>query len=237
MTGLKVGTTSGLTNASANNYINYLFRRSKGFFDVVAYTGTGANRTVAHNLGVPPELIIVKKRSAADDWAVYYGDNTDYILLNSNLATVDDITYWNDTSPTASVFTVGTNTDVNTSSATYISYLFATLPGISKVGTYVGNGTANGQSQTINCGFTTGARFVMIKSLTFGFGTGWQVFDTARGISGNDPCFYMHSSSAEFSTDDAISPDSTGFTAIRQAATGNTDTNQSGTTYAYLAIA
>jgi hypothetical protein len=99
-----------------------------------AYTGTGSATTFSHNLGVVPELMIMKKRSATDDWAVYAGDNTDFLLLNTTAATADDNTYWNDTTPTSSVFSVGTNADVNTSAATYVAYLFASLAGVSKIG-------------------------------------------------------------------------------------------------------
>jgi hypothetical protein len=216
------------SSSGTNNHISYGLVRAPGFFDVVAYTGTGSNRTVTHNLGAVPELMIVKKRSATDDWAVYYGDNTDYLLLNSAAATVDDITYWNDTSPTSSVFTVGTNTDVNTNTATYIAYLFATLPGISKIGTYTGNGS----TQTIDCGFAAGARFVMIKQVNAI--NGWHVWDTTRGIvAGNDPYLQLNSTAAEVTSTDHIDPANSGFA----LATSYSGTNTNGGTYLYFAIA
>lgn len=230
MDGIKVGTTSTITNASANTFINYLFSRAAGFFDVVCYTGTGANRTVSHNLGVVPELIIVKCRSAINDWAVYANnDNTDYLLLNSNAATADDATYWNDTSPTSSVFTVGTNADVNTNTATYVAYLFATVTGVSKVGTYTGTGTTN----QINCGFTGGARFVMIKRINT---TGdWYVYDTSRGIvAGNDPYMLMNTTAADVTTTDYIDAYSAGF---EISSTAPAAINASGSTFIFLAIA
>jgi hypothetical protein len=234
MNGVKVGTTSTITNASGNTFINYLFKRAPGFFDVVAYTGNGvAGRTVPHNLGVAPELIIVKRRTSTASWSVYYGDNTDYLLLNVTNATADDVDYWNDTSPTATAFTVGTNADVNGIFAgagfPYIAYLFASLPGISKVGTYTGNGS----SQTIDCGFTGGARFVLIKRTN---STGdWYVWDTARGIvTGNDPHLSLNTTAAEVTTNDTIDPDSTGFI-VNQVAATNVNVNTA--TYIYLAIA
>jgi hypothetical protein len=231
-TSILVGSDTGgrLINYSAYTYVNYLFRRAPGFFDVVCYTGTGANRTVSHNLGAVPEMMIVKKRSAADDWAVYANnDNTDFLLLNTTAATADDNTYWNDTSPTASVFTVGTNADVNTSAATYVAYLFATVTGVSKVGSYTGNGS----SQTINCGFTGGARFVLIKRTD---STGdWYVWDSARGIvAGNDPHLSLNSTAAEVTTDDSVDTDSTGFVVNQLSAT---NVNVSSATYIFLAIA
>jgi hypothetical protein len=229
MDGVKVGTTSTITNASGNTFINYLFKRAPGFFDVVAYTGTGANRTVSHNLGAAPELMVVKKRSAADNWVVYAGDATDYLILNSTAATADLDTMWNDTAPTSSVFSLGTNDDVNGNTATFIAYLFASLPGISKVGSYTGNGS----NQTINCGFTTGARFILIKRTD---STGdWYVWDTARGIvTGNDPHLSLNTTDAEVTTNDTIDPDSTGFIVNQVAAT---NVNVNAATYIYLAIA
>jgi hypothetical protein len=205
-----------------------LFRRAPGFFDVVAYTGTGANRTISHNLGAVPELMLVKKRSAVDNWIVYAGDATDYLILNSTAATADLDTMWNDTSPTSSVFSLGTNDDVNGNTATFIAYLFASLPGISKVGSYTGNGS----SQTINCAFTTGARFVLIKRTD---STGdWYVWDTARGIvSGNDGRISLNAETAEVTSDDTIDPDSTGFIVNQVAAT---NVNVNAATYIYFAV-
>jgi hypothetical protein len=212
-----------------NNYRNYSFRRAPGFFDVVCYTGTGSATTFSHNLGVVPELMIVKKRSASDDWAVYANnDNTDFLLLNTTAATADDNTYWNDTSPTASVFTVGTNADVNTSAATYVAYLFATVAGVSKVGSYTGNGT----TQTINCGFTAGARFVMVKATST---TGnWVTVDTNGINTGNDRALYFNNADVESFAYDWIDIDSTGFI-VNETAVIAANTN--GVTYIFLAIA
>ena len=210
-------------------YINWFFRRAPGFFDVVCYTGTGVARTVPHSLGVVPELMIVKNRSQADAWAVYAGDNTDYLVLNTTAATADLNTYWNDTSPTASVFTVGTIHNVNASAENYVAYLFSTLAGISKVGSYTGNGT----SQTINCGFSTGARLILIKRTD---STGdWYLWDTTRGIvAGNDPHLSLNTTAAEVTTDDSVDPDSTGFIVNQVAAT---NINVNAASYIFLTIA
>jgi hypothetical protein len=231
MDGVKVGTTSTITNASSNTYINYLFDRAPSVFDVVCYTGTGSNRTVAHNLGAVPELMIVKRRSSAADWNVYVASvgNTKYMFLNLTDAPITSSTLWNNTTPTSSVFTVGSEGDVNSSGGTFVSYLFATLTGVSKVFSYTGNGS----SQTVNCGFTGGARFVLIKRTD---STGdWYVWDTARGIvSGNDPHFSLNTTSAEVTTNDTIDTDSTGFVVNQIAAT---NVNVSSATYIGLAIA
>jgi hypothetical protein len=229
MDGVKVGTTSTITNASANTYINYLFRRAPGFFDVVCYTGTGSARTISHNLGAVPQLIIVKGRSLGYAWEVYYGDVTKLLELNQTFAGFGAGTIWNNTAPTSSVFSLGSNITVNENGTTYVAYLFGTVAGVSKVFSYTGNGS----SQTINCGFTGGARFVLIKRTD---STGnWTVFDSARGIvAGNDPALYLNSTAAEVTTIDAVDTDSSGFI-VNQDATLNLNVNNA--TYIGLAIA
>lgn len=213
------------------NSIYWNFKRAPGFFDEVCYTGTGANRTVSHNLGVVPELMIVKARNNATSWVVYSQPTaaTNYLILNSTAASVSSSTAWNNTAPTSTSFSLGTLDGTNGSSVTFVAYLFASAPGVSKVGTYTGNGS----SQTINCGFSGGARFVMIKRTD---STGnWLVGDTARGlVAGNDPLVYMNSDVAEITTLDWLDTDSSGFV-VNQDTTSNANVN--GATYIYLAVA
>ena len=229
MDGVKVGTTDSIANASANTYINYLIRRAPGFFDTVCYTGTGAARTISHNLGAVPQLIIVKSRSLGYAWEVYYGDVTKLMELNSTGAAFNANTLWNSTAPTASVFSVGNNITVNESTTTYIAYLFGTVAGVSKVGTYTGTG---GTTQ-INCGFTGGARFIMIKRID-AIGP-WYVWDTARGIvAGNDPYFLLNSTAVEVTGLDFVDTYSAGFE-LSSAATASL--NALGGNYLFLAIA
>jgi len=231
MDGFSLGTDSpnNLVNGNAVTYINWFFKRAPGVFDIVCYTGTGSATTVAHSLGVAPELMIVKKRSAADAWYVYAGDATDYLVLNTTAATADLDTIWNDTAPTASVFTVGTHDDVNQNTGTFVAYLFATKAGISKCGSYTGNGT----SQTIDCGFTTGARFVLIKaSSTTG---AWWVFDTVRGIvASTDFGLQLNSTAAETTSADAVDPDTSGIVVNEEA---TCSINANGVSYLFLAFA
>ena len=218
------------TTATSTDYYGYMFRRAPGFFDVVAYTGTGVARTVNHNLGVVPELIIVKKRNGVRGWRIYVSSlgNSSYLALDTDAGVALDAggLLWNSTDPTSSVFTVSTSDSVNTSGDTYIAYLFATLPGVSKVGTYTGNGT----SQTIDCGFTTGARFVLIKRTD---STGdWHIWDSERGIiAGNDPRLELNTTNAEDTGGDYIDPDSSGF-----AVTSNAEVNTNSAEYIFLAI-
>ena len=231
MDGVTVGTTSTLTNASGEGFINYLFERAPGFMDVACYTGTGANRTVPHNLAAVPELMIVKGRSGATAWQVYSSAlaNTEYLVLNTTAAKATGATRWNSTTPTASVFSLGTAGEVNTSSATYVAYLFASAPGVSKVGGYTGTGA----TQTINCGFSTGARFVLIKRTDSV--DNWYYWDSARGIvAGNDPYLLLNTTGAEVSGTDWVDTAATGF---ELSSTAPAAINASGGTYIFLAIA
>ena len=204
-------------NRTGESNIDYMFRRAPKFFDVVTYVGTGSAKTENHNLGVAPEMMWVKSRSDSEDWSVYYGDATDYLKLNTDAATADDNTYWNDTAPTSTVFTVGTQSDVNKNNSNYIAYLFATLAGISKVGTF---SHTNGSSTDVDCGFSSGSSFVIAKRTD---STGdWYVWDSTRGIvSGNDPYVLLNSSAAEVTNQDYIDPLSSGFQIASGFTTGS----------------
>jgi hypothetical protein len=232
MDGVKVGTTSTITNASANTFINYLFRRAPGFFDVVCYKGTGAVLIVNHNLGVVPQLIIAADRSLGQNKPVYSSSllNTEYLVLNSNVAKSSAQNVWNSTTPTTTTFTLSSSSSlVNNADDDNIAYLFATVAGVSKVGSYTGTAAL----LTVNCGFTSGARFVLIKRTD---STGdWYVWDSARGITaGNDPYLLLNSTAAEVTGTNYVDTDATGFkvTAAAPAAL-----NASGGTYIFLAIA
>ena len=238
MDGISVGamTASPQTwNWSGEPYINYFFQRRPFYFDEVCYLGTGANTTQAHNLGVVPELMIVKRRTgAATSGSVYSATigNTQQLELFSttgNSAAFTDTTQWNSTTPTSSVFTVGTNDRVNASGSDYVAWLFATCAGVSKVGSYTGTAT----TLQIDCGFTNGARFVMIKRTD---STGdWYVWDSTRGIvAGNDPYFRMNLNSLEVTSTDYIDTASTGF---EISSTAPAAINANGGTYIFLAIA
>jgi hypothetical protein len=218
---------------TAQNRIYWNFRRAPGFFDEVCYTGAGAT-TISHNLGVAPEIMIVKSRSGFNDWYVYSASvgETKALRLNVNGTPLTSSAWWNNTAPTSTVFTVGSDAGVSGSGTTFVAYLFASCPGVSKCGSYTGNGS----SQTINCGFAAGARFVMIKRTD---STGdWYVWDTARGIvAGNDPHLSLNATNAalaEVTSNDTIDTDSSGFVVNQVAAT---NINVSSATYIYLAVA
>jgi hypothetical protein len=175
-------------------------------------------------------MIWVKASSAARQWITYDAING----ANGRMNLDDDgpwgssSNYFNNTAPTDSVFTVGNQYDVNSALGyTYIAYLFATLAGISKVGGYTGNGS----SQTINCGFSAGARFILIKRTD---STGnWYVWDTARGINaGNETGLIFNSTLA--TTNDSIDPANSGFIVNQVSAT---NINVSSASYIFYAIA
>ena len=227
-----VGTYGGAVNFSTvQSYVNWFFRRAPSFFDEVCYTGTGANTTFTHNLGVVPELMIVKGRTNTGYWTVYESSvgATKYLLLNDTGTPSTNSAIWNNTTPTSTVFSVGTQAFVNGSGVTYVAYLFATCPGVSKVGSYTGTGT----TLSIDCGFTAGARFVLIKRTD---DTGdWYVWDTARGIvSGDDPYLLLNSAAAEVTNTDYIDPLSSGF---QISSTAPAAINASGGSFIFLAIA
>ena len=195
---------------ATSDLVSHMFRRAPGFFDVVCYTGTGANTTQTHNLGVSPELVIVKARSAAStNWLVYPSTTSlgNALYLNTTSGFVGSGPVGALSSTTVRFEYFGNPLySASTAATTYVAYLFATCPGVSKVGSYTGTGT----TQTINCGFTAGARFVMIKRTD---STGdWYVWDSARGIvAGNDPYLLLNSTAAEVTGTDYVDTAASGF--------------------------
>lgn len=232
------GAGSSNTNGSITSTVS---AAAHGGFSIVSYTGTAANATVGHGLSSAPGMIIVKNRTDADDWAVFHDSvasdpATDYLVLNSTAAVADLDTYWNDTAPTASVFSVGSVTNTNGSSDSMIAYCFARTPGLIGIGSYVGNGSTDGPYVVVNDG-GSGFRpaWLMLKR-TDSAGFGWLVWDAARET-------YNPVGSAVQANSSGVESDAAGtwradFTAngfkLRQSAN---DINASGGTYIYLAFA
>ena len=237
MDGFEVGTDTR-TNWSNGTYVSWMWKRAPSFFDMVAYTGTGSNRTISHNLGAEPEMMWLRRRDGSNsEWIVYHKDAWDNtqshsgnskiyeLSSDSNTFAADILNY---TAPTSSVFSVGTSSRVNGSSSTYMCYLWASVTGVSKLGSYTGNGS----TQNIDCGFSSGARFVLIKCSSDSF-TDWHVMDSTRGIvSGNDPFVYLNSNATEDTGEDMIDSNSSGFSLA-----ANNRVNQSGRAYIFYAIA
>jgi hypothetical protein len=230
------GSTGYFTPANFNNVnaIYWNFRRAPAFHDVVCYTGDSTlGRAIPHNLAAVPEFMIVKNRNNAENWVTYSAPtgNTTRMILNSPNAS-GTRAIWANTTPTSTNFYVGGSGvlgETNASGSIYVAYLFATLAGVSKVGSYTGTGT----TLQIDCGFTAGARFVLIKRTN---STGdWYVWDTARGIvSGNDPYLLLNTTDAEVTTTDYIDTYSAGF---EISSTAPAAINASGGTFIFLAIA
>jgi hypothetical protein len=220
--------------------IYWNFRRAPSFFDEVCYTGNGASNPLTHNLGVTPELAICKRRNSTGGWeAAVPSATAGYFQIGESSAPISlNTTNGNGTEPTYvwSPYTTATSFNPyfiwwngNVSGGTYVAYLFATCAGVSKVGIYTGTAT----TKQIDCGFTGGARFVMIKRTD---STGdWYVWDSARGIvSGNDPYLLLNSTAAEVTNTDYVDTYSAGF---EISSTAPSAINASGGTFIFLAIA
>ena len=172
--GFSLGT--GAPNTNSVSYVAWCWDESATpGFDIVTYTGNGTARTIAHSLGVAPSWVVVKRRDAAEDWGVYHVSmgNGNYMYLNGTQGSTSG-SVWNNTSPTSSVFSVGTSTVVNANNGTYVAYLWSEVAGFSKFGSYTGNGSSDGPF--VFCGFRP--RLIIIKRTD---STGeWFAFDTAR---------------------------------------------------------
>tara|TARA_R100000458_G_scaffold52327_1_gene53795 strand:- start:24 stop:1151 length:1128 start_codon:yes stop_codon:yes gene_type:complete len=225
-----------------SNYQSWMFKRHAGF-DVLTYTGNGtAGRVMPHSLSKTPEMMWIKRRNSSRSWFVYHksldgGNNpeTHYLLLDSQNGEGDEDTTLNDTAPTSTHFTLGTSATTNGNNDTYLALLFASISGISAVGSYTGNGT--GGTNAISLGFAP--RFIIIKNYTntdSAWSRSWFTFDTTRGwASGNnDKRLALNTYDAQ-STEDWIDPTSTGFSLN----TGNAynHLNTSGNSYIYYAHA
>jgi len=227
-----------LGTAASTNY-SWMWKRAPNYFDVVAYTGTGALTDRNHNLGVKPEMIWIKSRSGAYPWYVFYNFTSttlERLVLNTTAAANTSLSYSSgygiQEEPTDTKFVSSPydNDNWNGVNQNYIAYLFASLDGVSKVGSYTGNGSTTGPS--IDCGFSAGPRFVLIKRTDSA--ENWYMFDSERGIvAGADPYLMLNSTSAEINAGDIIDPTSSGF----QLATNGSSVNASGGTYIFYAIA
>jgi hypothetical protein len=149
-------------------------------FSCSTYTGTGSAATIGHGMGIAPEFWVATRRDVGDEMRVYHKDldvsapEDKYLNLNSNIAVADDATLWNDTAPTSTLISLGTNNQVNGSSATYVIYAWAGVEGYSKFGVYAGNSSTDGTF--VHCGFRPA--WIMAKNTAST--SNWWMFDTAR---------------------------------------------------------
>jgi hypothetical protein len=169
------GGSSTVTNTSGTISSQVRANTTAGF-SVVTYTGSGANATVGHGLGVAPKMIVIKMRNAISEWTVFHTSiaNTQYLFLNSTAAVGTAAAMWNSTSPTSTVFSLGTNGNVNNPN-TFVAYCWAEIAGFSKFGSWTGNGSTDGPF--VYTGFRP--KFIMFKEInTSSFD--WIIYDSSR---------------------------------------------------------
>ncbi len=229
--GFSLGSEAGV-NESSGNFVSWTFRQAPGFFDVVTWIEDGSTTAISHNLGATPQLAIVKAYHDTRSGGPYITTSNwsvDVPLINKRgyfhltAALENGLSFGTYSSTSVSNFGGGTE------EIKKVAYLFATVDGISKVGTYTGSGS----TQTIDCGFSSGARFVMIKQTSGS--ANWFIWDSARGItSGLDNYLIVNQTAAETTNSPVdVNPQSSGFEVF-----GNdSDSNRSSETYLFLAIA
>ena len=219
---------SGSTN-TAGSITSTVSANTTSGFSVVTYTGTGANATVGHGLGVAPAMVIYKNRTSASSWIVYHTSisPTNLLVLSNGDAQQSGTAMFNSTAATSSLLSIGSNSDINGSAANYVAYCFAPIVGYSAFGSYTGNGSTDGPF------VFTGMRpaYLMIKRSSAS--ENWYIFDVARGTYNViGPYLQANLASAE-STGTIVDFLSNGFK-IRESGAG---TNTSASTYIYMAFA
>jgi len=220
----------GSSNTDGTINTTYTSANTTSGFSISQYTGTGSAATIGHGLGAVPKMIIVKRTNTTGGWTVYHSSvgNTKYLYLNTTAAEDTASSIWNNTSPTSSVFTVGTDGEVNGSGSTYIAYCFAEKKGFSKFGSYTGNGEAS-DNAFIYTGFKPA--FVLIKATDV---DEWRIYDNKRANPFNviDVRLKANSSDAESSGNNECDFLSNGIK-IRSNSGG---VGSSGQTYIYMAF-
>ena len=190
----KASNAAGVSNTDGSITSTVSANATAGF-SIVSYTGNGTTGTVGHGLGVAPKMVIIKNRaSAIENWPVWHGAlaNTEYLALNLTIAKGTGSGVWNNTTPTSSIFSVGTSNGVNASATNMLAYCFAEIAGYSKFGSYTGNSSADGPF--VYCGFKP--RYVLIKRTDAT--ADWTIFDTARNtVNGMDLELYTDLALAE----------------------------------------
>ena len=230
----RAGNSSGSSNGNGS-ITSTVSVNTTAAFSVVSYTGTGSNATVGHSLGTTPSMIIFKNRDSVTDWRVYHKSlgATKGLRLSSNGTEQTSSTYFNDTEPTSSLFTVSTAVDTNESGSKFIAYCFAEKQGYSKFGKYTGNGNASGTF--VYTGFKPA--WILIKDL--GSTQSWFMYDNKRDtINPNTKLLTSNNSSAEedsASTGNTFDVDflSNGL----KIRTTDGGVNTSGNTYVYMCFA
>jgi hypothetical protein len=183
--------TSGSSN-TAGSITSTVAANTTAGFSIVTYTGAGGASTVGHGLGVIPRMIILKGRSNARIWVIGHGSLGWTKYMSFDTAAVQTNNYWNDTTPTSSVFSVFNSVNVNGSGETYVAYCFADVKGYSKFGSYTGNGSTDGTF--IYTGFKPAFIMVKVTDIT----NSWFILDNKRlGYNPTELFLNPNSTSAE----------------------------------------
>ena len=220
----------GSSNTDGSINTTYTSANTTSGCSLITYTGTGSNATVGHGLGVVPKMIIVKRLNVTSSWRIYHSSlgNTKNIILNSTAAEATSSTMWNNTSPTSTTFSLGSYDEVNGSSAPHVAYCFADVKGFSKMGSYLGNGNADGTF--VYTGFSPA--FIMLKQSSAS-GRNWEIYDSKRiGYNVANYRLPPNTAGAE-ETNVNIDILSNGF----KARSTDGDLNASGATYIFMAFA
>jgi hypothetical protein len=222
-------------NTNTEKYVAWCWKESAtAGFDIVQFTGAGAG-TVSHSLSAVPHVYIVKCKDASKPWSVYHHKNTaapetDKLSLHATDATYDSNAYWNDTAPTSSVFSVGHTADVSADGNVFMTYLWRSVQGFSSMGSYIGNGNADGTF--VYTGFRPA--WVIIKRTDSTTGADWIIMDNKRNtynpVKGR---LRSNLDSDEDSPVDFCDFLSNGL----KMRDSSTTTNTSGGTYVYMAFA
>ena len=200
-------------------------------FSIIIRTGTASAGTIKHGLSTTPKMIITKMRNATESWGIYHVGigNTKYLKLDVTDAEDSSSGVWNNTTPTASVFSVGSSALVNGSGKTYVDYIFSEVKGYSKFGSYTGNGSDSGRGPYINLGFRPA--FFLLKETSGS--DNWTMMDTKRlGYNPRNDHLFPNLGNAEYATD-RIEMHSNGI----KINDSDGSINQSGSTYIYMAFA
>ena len=211
------------STSTASNYHGLMWARARGYFDVVTYSGTGSTRNLSHNLGVAPEMMWIKPRDLAFQWSVYHKDvsnSSPYyeLKLNDNdaLGSSSNAPFAGNPTATTIPLPSGTASASNRSGYNYIAYLFATVAGVSKVGSFTQSGATN-----VDCGFTGSTPALIILKRTDSTGD-WYIFDSLRGIiAGNDPYKVLNEQTAAVTNADIVDPYSGGFATTSSLTNGS----------------
>ena len=225
------GTASSNSNGSITSSVS---ANTTAGFSIVSWTGSNANATIGHGLSSAPEFITIKNRNDASSWLTYLTTigAGNFLRLNETNASASGSTPFNNTASTSSVFSVGENDDTNGSSDSMIAYCFSSVKGYSKIGSYTGNGNADGTF--VYTGFKPA--FFMIKRTT-GSGYDWLMYDNKRQVSFNVIDDFLNASSNAAETTGNANQ-SLDFLSNGVKHRGNgASSNGSGVVYIYMAFA